>query len=133
MKPYIEDRLGNHYVLGNLTRRQKIKLQEIASRAKETTTAQVEMAEEAVFFALSTQYPNLTKEQYEDILDYNEQVYGFAGLYELLGALIESLFTQVGGEASRVHPYLQYKQEQEKAQEVQVAQEVEKTVEVKTY
>lgn len=104
MKPFIEDRNYNKYEFEKLTRRQKIK---VARYFKWISNENLEEIENAFFELMKVEFNDLTREIYEDILDFNEEVYGFESLYELMGAIIEDVFTQVGGETKPVHPYLQ--------------------------
>lgn len=109
MKPFIEDRNYNKYEFEKLTRRQKIK---VARYLKSINDENLEEIENAFFELMKVEFNDLTREMYEDILDFNEEVYGVESLYELMGAIIEEVFTQVGGETKTVHPYLQAKEEE---------------------
>lgn len=127
MQVYIEDRNGKKYFVEKLSRKAKIKLYGLSQKVDENEN-KFEKIEELFYDVLKMNHPLLTREEYEDILDYNEGLYGFTQLYELIGAFIEEVFTQVGGENIKVHPYLAYKQEQqvEQAQEeVKIQQEPE--------
>lgn len=127
MQVYIEDRNGKKYFVEKLSRKAKIKLYGLSQKVDENEN-KFEKIEELFYDVLKMNNPLLTREEYEDILDYNEGLYGFTQLYELIGAFIEEVFTQVGGENIKVHPYLAYMQEQqvEQAQEeVKIQQEPE--------
>lgn len=107
---YIEDRNFIKYEFKKLTRRQKIETTKLVQKIGHD----FEGLEEIAFKLLQYNYPELTKEKYEDILDYNVERYGFNELYEMLGYIINDVFSQVGGEAKEVHPYLQKKREEKK-------------------
>lgn len=127
MQVYIEDRNGKKYFVEKLSRKAKIKLYGLSQKVDENEN-QFEKIEEMFYDVLKMNNPLLTREEYEDILDYNEGLYGFSQLYELIGAFVEEVFTQVGGENTMVHPYLAHKKEQkvEQAQvEVKIQQEPE--------
>lgn len=109
MKPYIETRNGVKYEFNSLTRKQRVIF---TQKFKNIGDKDIEVIEDLVFSLLKFNNPNITQEEYEDILDYNEELYGFAELYEMLGYIIEDVFTQVGTEAKKVNPYLQAKREQ---------------------
>lgn len=110
MKPFIEDRNLNKYEFDTLTRRQKLKL---ANSIKKMDKENPEEIENIFFDLFNVFYPSTTREQYEDILDFNEEKYGFNALYELISAIIGDVFTQASG-VLEVHPYLQAKAEEEK-------------------
>ena len=57
----------------------------------------------------------MTKETFDDILDYNVEQYGFVETYEMLGYLVEDVFMSEGGK--KPNPYLEAKREQHKKQE----------------
>lgn len=119
MKPYIEDRNGIKYEFNFLNRKQKVIISKLMNNLGEEKG--VEEIENIVFTLLKFNYSNMTRETYEDILDYNEETYGFGELYEMLGYIIEDVFTLVGGETpKKENPYLQMKREQKQIQ----AQEV---------
>ena len=126
MQVYIEDRNGKKYFVERLTRREKIKLYNF-SKMKFSTEVDLAQIEELFYKVLLLQNPSLTKEEYDDILDYNESLYGFNQLYELIGAFVEEVFTQVGGENTNypVHPYLAEKKRQMEVQATE--QEVQET------
>ena len=77
----------------------------------------METVEDVFYELFLLNHPNLTKEDYEDILDFNDERYGFEALYELMGTILSDVFTRVGGNTLQVHPYLQMKQEQETVSE----------------
>lgn len=105
MIPYIENEYGIKYELSSVTRKQKV---QIVNEIKNRKQDDVEALEKLAFKLVQFSNPQLTEEEWEKILDYNERTYGFNELYELLGALIEDVFTLQGGE-KKVHPYLQMK------------------------
>ena len=109
MIPYIENRDGVKYEFKSLTRKQKINVQKLTSNMNKDS---IEEIDNLTYEILKYNYPELTKEQFDDILDYNEETYGFKELYEMMGYILEDVFTQVGGNTTRVNPYLQYKREQ---------------------
>lgn len=113
MKPYLENRVGTKYEISRITRRQKIEVQKMLLSSEEDTTAKINNLEKVVKMILQYNYPSLTDEEYEDILDYNEEVYGFQELYEMLGYILEDVFTQASG--GKTNPYLEEKR-QAKAQ-----------------
>ena len=115
MKPYIENEFGQKYELDKLTRKQKI---EIVNCLKRNSTDDIEKVEELAYKLVKFNYPQLTQEEWENMLDYNEKTYGFNELYELLGALLTDVFTLQGGEIKE-HPYLAMKKAQKQAQEIQ--------------
>lgn len=117
MKPYIETRIGNKYEFSNLTRKQRILLQK--ELEKKENNQNLEFIEDLIYTLLSFNY-NLTKEEYEDVLDYNVETYGFNETYEMLTFIIEDVFTQVGGDTQKkVNPYLQSKREEKAIEEVE--------------
>ena len=109
MKPYIEDRNGNIYELRRLTRREKLRLMVLAEKSDKTEKFEEKLAytDDAYYQALKLVAPNLTKEEFEDILDFNDEKYGFEQLVKLEQSSLEWLFTRVGGATTTVHPYLQ--------------------------
>ena len=110
MKPYLENRAGTRYEINKITRRQKIEIQKILLSSKEEdTTARIEELEKIAKLILQYNYPSLTDTEYEDILDYNEEVYGFQELYEMLGYILEDVFTQASG--GKTNPYLEEKRQ----------------------
>ena len=110
MKPFIEDRNLNKYEFDTLTRRQKLKL---ANSIKKMDKENPEEIENIFFDLFNIYYPIVTRDEYEDILDFNEEKYGFNALYELISAILGDVFTQASG-VLEVHPYLQAKAEEEK-------------------
>ena len=106
---YILGRNEVRYELKPLTRRQKI---EFAKLMKESKKEDFEKIEEFAYTLLKFNYPEVTKETFEDILDYNAETYGFEETYEMLGYIIEDVFTQVGGK--KPNPYLEAKREEHK-------------------
>lgn len=116
MKPFIEDRNLNKYEFNTLTRRQKLKL---ANSIKKMDKENPEEIENVFFDLLNLEYPSITRDEYEDILDFNEEKYGFSALYELISTILGDVFTQASG-VLEVHPYLQAKAEEEKAMETAV-------------
>ena len=109
MKPYIEKRDGSLIEFNSLTRKQRIELQKEISKVEDNKD--IEFVENLVY-KLLTFNNELTKEEFDDILDYNAEVYGFNETYEMLGYIIEDVFTQVGGEnLKKENPYLQHKRE----------------------
>lgn len=108
MKPYIENKNGVKFEFNTLTRRQKIEIQKEISKVGDENQ-NVELLEGVIYKLLSFN-TNITKEEFEEILDYNVETYGFNETYEMLGYIIEDVFTQVGGEISKKeNPYLQHK------------------------
>ncbi len=109
MKAYIEDRNGNHYEFKNLTRKQKI----LFSKKFKSVGEDTEEIDRIFADIMKLNYPNISQEEVDDILDYNDEIYGITQTYELVSAILEEVFTQVGGDL-KVHPYLQEKQQREK-------------------
>lgn len=107
MKPYLENRNGEHFEFSKLSRSKKILILDLYQEANETEKQSEKFAkfEDICFTILRASYPELTREQFTDILDYNDEVYGFDQLYELLGDAINYVFTQKDGE-KKTHPYL---------------------------
>jgi hypothetical protein len=116
MRPYIEDREGNKYEFRRLTRREKINLVKNASEIeKASDEKKIELTDELLYTILQT-VSSVDHEKFEDILDYNEEIYGFEQVIELETAIISWVFTQAGGETIKVHPYLE---EMKKKEEVE--------------
>ena len=122
MRPYIEDREGNKYEFRRLTRREKLNLVKNASEIeKASDEKKIELTDELLYTILQT-VSSVDHEKFEDILDYNEEIYGFEQVIELETKIIEWVFTQAGGETIKVHPYLEEikrKEELEKKEEVE--------------
>ena len=114
MKPYLEDRNGNHLEFGRLPRSKKIELFDGMKDLQDTdnTSERFVIIDELCYKILKAAHPELTKEEFDNILDYNEELYGFNALYELLGDGVNYVFTQEGA-TLRVHPYLQEKKAKE--------------------
>lgn len=122
MRPYIEDREGNKYEFRRLTRREKINLVKNASEIeKASDEKKIELTDELLYTILQT-VSSVDHEKFEDMLDYNEEIYGFAQVIELETKIIEWVFTQAGGETIKVHPYLE---EMKKKEELEKKEEVE--------
>lgn len=119
MKPFIEDRNLNKYEFAILNRKQRVRF---AQKFSKLDKADLETVEDVFYELFLLNHPNLTKEDYEDILDFNDERYGFEALYELMGTILSDVFTRVGGNTLQVHPYLQMKQEQETVSE-EISQE----------
>ena len=112
MKPYIEDRNGTRYEFNSLSRKQKIAIQNDVKELGNTDN-ELEKIGDLIFKLIGFNYPSMTRDEFEDMLDYNEEEYGFSNLYEMLGYIIEDVFTQVGsGNTGKVNPYLQAKREE---------------------
>lgn len=110
MKPYIENRKGEKLEFNRLNRKQKIKISKLLGKMQ-NGIEDVEEVENAFYEVLKFNYPEIEREEFEDILDFMEEEYGFTELYETLGCILTDVFTQVGGE-KKVNPYLQMKREQ---------------------
>lgn len=122
MRPYIEDREGNKYEFRRLTRREKLNLVKNASEIeKASDEKKIELTDELLYTILQT-VSSVDHEKFEDMLDYNEEIYGFQQVIELETKIIEWVFTQAGGEAIKVHPYLE---EMKKKEELEKKEEVE--------
>lgn len=124
MLPFLEDKYGNKYEFKEVSRRAKIRL---SSKLKEVQTKgelseQFDALESIGYDILSKSYENLTREQYEELLDYNEREYGFQALYSIIEAGITGAFTQEDME-KKVHPYLAEKMK--KVEETQTEQVTE--------
>ena len=126
--PYLEDQYQNKYEFKEVNRKAKIHLsglmKDIKKLREDGDTEEVfTKIEELAYAALKGTYPNLTQEEYENLLDFNEKKYGFSQLYELLGEGINSVFTRAGYGEQVVHPYLKEKEELEKNNQVQAVEE----------
>lgn len=122
MRPYIEDREGNKYEFRRLTRREKINLVKNAREIeKASDDKKIELTDELLYTILQT-VSSVDHEKFEDILDYNEEIYGFEQVIELETRIISWVFTQAGGETIKVHPYLE---EMKKKEELEKKEEVE--------
>lgn len=83
MRPYIEDREGNKYEFRRLTRREKINLVKNAREIeKASDDKKIELTDELLYTILQT-VSSVDHEKFEDILDYNEEIYGFEQVIEL--------------------------------------------------
>ena len=111
MKAFIEDRNGIRYEFKNLTRKQKI----LISKKLKNANEDFEKIDEIFADIMKLSYPDILPERVEDILDYNEEVYGLEQTYELVSMIIQEVFTQVGGEV-KTHPYLQVKHQKEQGE-----------------
>ena len=109
---YILGRNERRYELKSLSRRQKI---ELSNLMKNDNREGFEKIENVFYTILKFSYPELNKEEFEDILDYNDECYGFEETYEMINYLIEDVFMSVGGK--KPNPYLEAKREQHKKQE----------------
>lgn len=112
---YILGREEKRYDFKSLNRRQKI---EFTKLLKDSDKQDFEKVEEYVYTLLKFNYPQITKDEFEDILDYNVDTFGFEETYEMLGYIIEDVFTQVGGD-KKPNPYLEAKREEHKAKAIQ--------------
>lgn len=124
MIPYIEDRNGIKYEFTKRNRSLLVKMQNKLERLQDdklSSEDKIATIENIVYELLNYQY-NVSKEEYDDILDYNFEEYGLAGLNELLVYIIEDVFTQVDGENTKTNPYLQAKREAAKRKETQQAE-----------
>lgn len=122
MRPYIEDREGNKYEFRRLTRREKLNLVKNASEIeKASDEKKIELTDELLYTILQT-VSSVDHEKFEDMLDYNEEIYGFEQVIELETKIIEWVFTQAGGETIKVHPYLE---EMKKKEELEKKEAVE--------
>lgn len=122
MRPYIEDREGNKYEFRRLTRREKLNLVKNASEIeKASDEKKIELTDELLYTILQT-VSSVDHEKFEDMLDYNEEIYGFEQVIELETKIIEWVFTQAGGEIIKVHPYLE---EMKKKEELEKKEAVE--------
>lgn len=122
MRPYIEDREGNKYEFRRLTRREKLNLVKNANEIeKASDEKKIELTDELLYTILQT-VSSVDHEKFEDMLDYNEEIYGFEQVIELETKIIEWVFTQAGGETIKVHPYLE---EMKKKEELEKKEAVE--------
>lgn len=109
-KPYLESRNGTIYEINSITRKQMMEVQKLVISLKDIDKLnQVEQLEDITKLVFKFNYPSLTDEEFEDILDYNAEVYGFNELYEMLGYILEDVFTQQSGAAKKINPYLEEK------------------------
>lgn len=116
MKPYIENSLGEKIELNSINRKLKAKVAKELADLKYNTDTQFEIIENTCYDIVKYNHPNMTREEYEASLDYMEQKYGFAELYEILGYVIKDVFTQVGGD-KQISPYLEMKRKEGQTQE----------------
>lgn len=111
-KAYLEDRNGTKWEINSINRKQKIQIQKsMMAIATLGDTEKFEKLEEIMKQIFLFNYPNATDEEFEDILDYNAEAYGFGELYEMIGYIIEDVFTQASGVA-KTNPYLEEKRKQ---------------------
>lgn len=110
MKPYIENRKGEKLEFNVLSRKQKILVSKLLGKMQ-NGIEDVEEIGKVFYEVLKFNHPQISEEEYEDILDYMEEEYGFAELYEMIGYILTDVFTQVGGD-KKINPYLQMKREQ---------------------
>lgn len=110
MELFIFGRNGERYELKILNRKQKI---EIHNLMKDSQEENFEKIESLFYTLLKFNNPNLSKEEFEDILDYNCETYGFEETYEMVSYLIEDVFTAKGGDKIP-NPYLMKKKEEKK-------------------
>lgn len=120
-KAYLEDRNGTKWEFDSINRKQKIQIQKILMRMSSLDeTEKIEELEEIMKQIFLFNYPNLTDEEFEDILDYNAETYGFGELYEMIGYILEDVFTQASGVA-KTNPYLEEKRKQKAQEEETIA------------
>lgn len=120
-KAYLEDRNGTKWEFDSINRKQKIQIQKILMRMSSLDeTEKLEKLEEIMKQIFLFNYPNLTDEEFEDILDYNAETYGFGELYEMIGYILEDVFTQASGVA-KTNPYLEEKRKQKAQEEETIA------------
>lgn len=120
-KAYLEDRNGTKWEFDSINRKQKIQIQKILMRMSSLDeTGKIEELEEIMKQIFLFNYPNLTDEEFEDILDYNAETYGFGELYEMIGYILEDVFTQASGVA-KTNPYLEEKRKQKAQEEETIA------------
>lgn len=111
-KAYLEDRNGTKWEFNSINRKQKIQIQKTLMRMSSLDeTEKLEKLEEIMKQIFLFNYPNLTDEEFEDILDYNAEAYGFGELYEMIGYILEDVFMQASGVA-KTNPYLEEKRKQ---------------------
>lgn len=111
-KAYLEDRNGTKWEINTINRKQKIQIQKsMMAISTLGDTEKFEKLEEIMKQIFLFNYPNATDEEFEDILDYNAETYGFGELYEMIGYIIEDVFTQASGVA-KTNPYLEEKRKQ---------------------
>lgn len=111
-KAYLEDRNGTKWEINSINRKQKIQIQKsMMAISTLGDTEKFEKLEEIMKQIFLFNYPNATDEEFEDILDYNAETYGFGELYEMIGYIIEDVFTQASGVA-KTNPYLEEKRKQ---------------------
>lgn len=117
MQGFLKDRNDKVYEIKGLTRRQKIELQGLIGNIQQFS---VKDLDKLYFDLLKLSYPNLTQEEYDDLMDYNEEQLGYAQLYEKVGYIVEDVFMQLGGDTKMTQdPYLVAKREQKMTQETQ--------------
>lgn len=117
MQGFLKDRNDKVYEIKGLTRRQKIELQGLIGNIQQFS---VKDLDKLYFDLLKLSYPNLTQEEYDDLMDYNEEQLGYVQLYEKVGYIVEDVFMQLGGDTKMTQdPYLVAKREQKMTQETQ--------------
>lgn len=103
-KPYLEDRNGKKYEFRRLTRREDCELMDM-QRDMDTKSSS-SMVEETIWFLFNVAHPEVSKEEFVDILDYTYDEYGRDVYIELLTSIANDSFQSAGG---KKHPYLEEK------------------------
>lgn len=115
MELFIEGRNGLRYELKPLNRKEKIEMHDLTKNSE--AMEGFDKIHLMFYKLLKFSYPNMSKEEFEDVLDYNAEMYGFEETYEMIGYLIEDVFTLTGGQVKSLNPYLMKKREQKALQE----------------
>lgn len=117
MQGFLKDRNDRVYEIKGLTRRQKIKLHGLIGNI---SLSSAEELDKLYFTLLKMVNPELTQEEYDDMMDYNEALLGYAQLYEKVGYIVTDVFMQLGGDTKMTQdPYLVAKRGQKMTQEAQ--------------
>lgn len=103
-KPYLEDRNGKKYEFRRLTRREDCKLMDMQRNMDTDDTTSI--MEETIWFLFNVVHPEVSKEDFVDILDYTYDEYGREIYIELLSSIANDSFQSAGG---KKHPYLEEK------------------------
>lgn len=116
MSIYIEDREGNVYSPSKLTHRQKLQFQKnfLSATKEEDNAGKIEKVEETAYEILHYAYPDMTKEKYYDMLDYNDEIIGYENVIIVLSEIVSQAFQSTGTNPNK-YPFLQeLREKQEK-------------------
>lgn len=127
MRAYIEDRYGVHYEVKPLTRKQTIIFSNKVRKLEKEKDNELETIEELSKYLIQSNFPEINDVAFDDMLDFNVETYGFQETYELLGAMVEEVFTSVGGE-KKTHPYLAERKKEQNKEETPILQANQQTM-----